>query len=215
MSQIFKDKSLLTLSLLAIAAFVPLFIFRQAGPLDFWWWMSANLIILISLGLASDKLYRRTLFQQGHLEPLKAIAGGVFAALILFIIFWAGNHLSRFLFDFASENIVSIYDFKGDAAEIRIFLLMMLIIGPGEEIFWRGYIQMKLEQPLGKTRAFIFASIFYTAVHIFSGNPILVLAALVCGLFWGWLYMKYQSILLNIISHTVWDITVFLLLPFS
>jgi hypothetical protein len=62
---------------------------------------------------------------------------------------------------------------------------------------------------------FIFATVLYTVVHIATGNMVLVLAALICGLFWGWLYMRYQSMLINVISHTVWDIGVFLLLPFT
>ena len=42
----------------------------------------------------------------------------------------------------------------------------------------------------------------------------LVLAAAVCGLFWGYLYMRTGSALLVVVSHTVWDIAVFLIVPF-
>jgi len=54
----------------------------------------------------------------------------------------------------------------------------------------------------------------YALVHVGSGNPMLVLAAAACGFFWGWLYMKTGSALLVIVSHTVWDIAVFLIVPF-
>ena len=43
----------------------------------------------------------------------------------------------------------------------------------------------------------------------------LLLAALVCGVFWGWLYIRFDSILLNAVSHTAWDVAVFLIFPFS
>jgi hypothetical protein len=43
----------------------------------------------------------------------------------------------------------------------------------------------------------------------------LIVAALVAGLFWGWMYMRYNSMVMNIVSHTVWDIAVFLILPFN
>jgi membrane protease YdiL (CAAX protease family) len=62
---------------------------------------------------------------------------------------------------------------------------------------------------------FILATSLYTAVHVATGNMVLVLAALVCGIFWGWLYMRYKSMLINVVSHTVWDILVFLILPFA
>ena len=42
----------------------------------------------------------------------------------------------------------------------------------------------------------------------------LILAVLGCGLLGGMLYQRPGSITLVIISHTVWNLTVFLLLPF-
>jgi membrane protease YdiL (CAAX protease family) len=43
----------------------------------------------------------------------------------------------------------------------------------------------------------------------------LILAALVCGIFWGSLFLKYRSPLMLIVSHTLWDLLVFIVLPFS
>jgi membrane protease YdiL (CAAX protease family) len=42
----------------------------------------------------------------------------------------------------------------------------------------------------------------------------LILAAAVCGVFWGGLYLRFRSPLLNIVSHTLWDLLVFVILPF-
>ena len=119
------------------------------------------------------------------------------------------------LFDFAGEGISNVYAFKGDAEGIRIGLLMLLIIGPGEELFWRAFLQRHFQDRLGKRKGFILATVVYTGVHVLTGNLMLILAALVAGLFWGWMFMKYNSMVMNIISHTVWDISVFLLFPFN
>ena len=51
--------------------------------------------------------------------------------------------------------------------------------------------------------------------YLASGNIMLLLAAGVCGLFWGFLYLRTGSILLNVISHTVWDVAIFLIFPVS
>ena len=59
------------------------------------------------------------------------------------------------------------------------------------------------------------ATALYAVVHLSSGNPMLILAALVCGLFWGLLYQRTGSITLVVISHTAWNLTVFLGFPFS
>jgi hypothetical protein len=93
--------------------------------------------------------------------------------------------------------------------------LMVLVIGPGEEVFWRGYLQRHLQDRWGNVPGFLAATALYALVHAGSGNPMLVLAAAVCGLFWGYLYLRSKSILLVLISHTIWDVAVFILFPFT
>ncbi len=43
----------------------------------------------------------------------------------------------------------------------------------------------------------------------------LVLAAAAAGLFWGFLYYRFGSVLLNAVSHTLWDLLIFLILPLA
>jgi len=210
--------SRLKLSIILLAGtilFVPLFILREIGPLDFWWWMSANLLVLICLSLIFDKRYLNLLKEDFSSGTGKKILLGVLSAAILYGIFWIGNLLSRKWFGFAGEGIQGVYDFKGNASYFRILGLMALIIGPGEEIFWRGVIQRWFSDRLGGTKGFILALLIYTGVHVFSFNIMLIVAAFVAGLFWGLMYLKFKSVFANIISHTLWDIMVFLILPFN
>ena len=51
------NKSLL-LALLALLLFSPMFVIQRTGPVDFWWWMSINLVVLTSLSLISDRFFR-------------------------------------------------------------------------------------------------------------------------------------------------------------
>ena len=203
------------ISALAILLFSPMFVLHQIGPFDFWWWMSTNLVLLLAFCFLSDRDYL-ILLKKDISEGLgRKIGIGLISAFLLYLLFFIGNYLSRKWFDFAGSGIAGVYGFKGDAAGIRIALLMLLVIGPGEELFWRGYLQRKLSQKAGKWAGFIIALILYTGVHIFTGNIMLILAALICGLFWGWIYLKYNSMVINVISHTVWDVVVFLLIPFN
>jgi membrane protease YdiL (CAAX protease family) len=89
----------------------------------------------------------------------------------------------------------------------------VLVIGPGEEVFWRGFLQKRAQSVLGVTAGWLAVSALYAAVHIGSGNLLLVLAAAAGGLFWGYLYFRYGSILVNTVSHTLWDVAIFLLRP--
>ena len=208
-------KLTVTTTLLAILLFVPLFITRGLGPIDFWWWLSANLIILISIVFFMDRSWGQTIAQDMAGNMLFKIGLGVLSALLLYVVFFIGNFISRNIFTFAGSGIQDVYAFKMGVSKFRIALLMIFIIGPGEELFWRGFLQRNLQNKTGKYLGFALATGIYTFIHLGSGNIMLVLAAGVCGLFWGYLYLKYNSMVLNVISHTLWDVTVFLLFPFT
>jgi len=210
-----KGSQLWLITLFATVLFVVMFIFKQIGGFDFWYWMSSNLLILLSLVFVLDKSNVNEIRRDLSEQVGSKILIGIIAALALFALFYVGNILIRLIFERAGEGIQNVYAFKQEAAPIRIGLLMLLIIGPGEELFWRGYLQRRLGLKFGKMTGFILATTLYTVVHIATGNMVLVLAAFICGVFWGWLYMQYKSMIINVVSHTVWDIGVFLLLPFS
>jgi uncharacterized protein len=199
----------------AIALFAPLFILKSIGQFDFWGWMSANLVLLIGIAAITDTTFRRSVSDDLRAGVWKKIGLGLLSALALYGVFFVGNTVSRKLFAFANQDITSVYDFKSGVAPARIWLLMTLVIGPGEEVFWRGYLQRALALRFGPVTGWLLAAGLYAGVHAGSGNVMLVIAALVCGLAWGWLYTRFGSILLNAVSHTAWDVAVFLLAPFK
>ena len=210
-----STKSTLGVLLLAIALFVPLFVTQGVGAFDFWWWMTTSILLLLAVVQFVDGQWRRELAADLRDHPFHKIVLGILSALVLYIIFWLGNQASRYLFAGAGGDISAVYAFKQQASVLRIALLMIFVIGPGEELFWRGFLQRRFEDLLGGRSGWLLATGVYTAVHLASGNPILVLAAGICGLFWGWLYWKRRSLLLNAVSHTIWDIAVFLLFPLN
>ncbi len=197
-----------------LVLFPLLFILTGHGFIDFWWGMSGILVTMITLIALTDRTWLKK-FKPDFTDHLfQKIWCGLLSAAGLYLVFWIGDYALKFLFSQAGAAIDSVYGFKSDANGLRIAILMLLVIGPGEEILWRGFIQQKLQYRYGPWIGFAGATILYTVVHLASGNPVLMLAAAVCGLFWGYLYRRFNSLLLNIISHTVWDIAVFLLLPF-
>jgi len=199
----------------AVLLFTPLFIFRGIGPLDFWWWMSGALVLLIGAGAALDPDYcplLRTDFRNG---PGRKVLMGAASAAVLYAVFYFANAASRALFSFAAGGISDVYGFRGEASFLRVGLLLALIIGPGEELFWRGFLQRRWEKRFGRNRGLAAAAALYAAVHLGSGNPMLILAAAVCGVFWGVLYRKTGSVIACAVSHTLWDLAVFLFFPFT
>ena len=210
-----KGNQLWWVTLFACTLFVVMFIYKQAGGFDFWYWMSTNLIILLSIVFIIDRSNLDEIKEDLRKGFGRKLLLGLAAAVGLFFVFYIGNIVIRLIFEQAGEGIENVYAFKQEASPLRIALLMLIVIGPGGELFWRGYLQRHLGIRFGKNIGFYLATFLYTVVHIATGNMVLVLAALICGIFWGWLYMKYRSMTINIISHTVWDIGVIILLPFG
>lgn len=65
----------------------------------------------------------------------------------------------------------------------------------------------------GNVRGYLAATAVYAGVHVFSGNPVLIVAALLAGAFWGALYVWRRDLLLLIVSHSVWSAVIFAVAP--
>lgn len=199
---------------LAAFLFIALFRFRRLGPLDFWAWLAMNIALVVALSFAIDGGYGRRLIGDIRSGLLRKVGIGVVSAMALYAVFAAGRAATLGLFPFATEGIGNVYALKSGVPLLRVVLLIVFLIGPGEEIFWRGFFQENAGAGTGRAAGFILATLLYAAVHLASGNIMLILAAAVCGVFWGWLYLRFRSPLLNIVSHTVWDLLVFVVFPF-
>ncbi len=117
------------------------------------------------------------------------------------------------LFGFAGDQIGAIYG-KGTGTQAWVIsILLFLITGPSEEIFWRGFLQKGLQERLGGWKGYLLATSLYAGVHICSMNFILIGAAAVAGAFWGAFYWRTDNLAAAIISHSVWSTAIFTIMP--
>ncbi len=138
---------------------------------------------------------------------------GVVSAAVLYAVFYVGNAIGPLIVAGAHERVDRIYGLGQGTPQWAVFLLLLLVTGPGEEIFWRGFLQDALARRLGPLVGFSAATLLYGGVHLFSGNPMLTLAALVAGAFWGALYAWKKDLLALIVSHSLWSAVVFTVRP--
>ena len=199
---------------LAAILFIALFRLRHLGPLDFWSWLVLNIVVVVAVSFLADGSYAARLRQDARSGFLRKAALGVASAGLLYAIFAAGRVVALRVFPFAGAGIAHVYTLKEGVPLVRVILLIGLVIGPGEELFWRGFFQEWTGAAAGRTYGLVFTAMLYTAVHLASGNVMLVIAAAVCAVFWGWLYLRSRSPVLNMISHAVWDLLVFVVFPF-
>ncbi|MHB8908981.1 MAG: CPBP family intramembrane glutamic endopeptidase [Syntrophales bacterium] len=143
----------------------------------------------------------------------KNVFAGILSAVVLYGMFALGNLLAPYIVPGAGSQVGGIYGLGTGTDRIYIFLLLCFITGPGEEIFWRGFLQENLMRRFGDRRGFVAGTLIYGGVHLFSMNLMLILAALVAGAFWGLLYLWKRDLGLVIVSHSLWSAFIFAVFP--
>jgi len=142
-----------------------------------------------------------------------AVTLGLASAVVLYAAFFVGNALAPLVVSRAGSQVSGIYGLGEGSSRVWIFLLLFFVTGPGEEIFWRGFLQGRLERRWGVARGYLAATLVYGGVHIFSGNLMLLLAALTAGAFWGAIYAWKHDLAALIVSHSFWSAFIFAIVP--
>ncbi len=183
-----------------------------APHLNFWWAMTFSACVLIAL--SRSKINNLPSLWRGRGRLLSPLFEAIIIAIVLWCAFWVGDKLSQELFTFARPQVDSIYQMKDGTPSWLIALLLLFIIGPAEELFWRGYVQRTLTQRWTANAGFVVTTLIYTAVHLPSMNFMLIMAAFTCGFCWGLLYRLFpQHFPAIVLSHALWDAAAFVWFP--
>ena len=175
---------------------------------NFWIKISCSASLLALLGFTLQSDYR------GQLQiDRKAFLQGLISAAALYGIFWLGKWIATAIFPFAADQIGAIYGKGANVPLPVVFALLLLITGPCEEIYWRGFLQRQLMLRYGHWRGWLFATGIYAGVHVWSFNFMLIGAAAVAGAFWGLLYWRWQRLSPVIVSHSLWSAFIFAVAP--
>lgn len=179
------------------------------GIFNFWISMAVAAAVLWIVSIVNSN----GLFLKQFHFSVKDILIGIASAAALWVVFFVGDYISALIFDFEKQQVGNIYNLKSGENPVFIGILLFLLIGPAEEIFWRGYVQRTLAAAKGEWQAMSITTIIYALVHIWSLNFMLIMAALVCGVFWGLLYRYNKNLVALVVSHSLWDVAVFLIFP--
>jgi membrane protease YdiL (CAAX protease family) len=169
--------------------------------------MTLTGLSLGSLALAAEPEVRRT-----RIRP-KDMALGLASAGVLYIGFQIGDRLARRILPKGSTEIDAIYDLQYLGSKAELAARLALIIGPAEELFWRGLVQAHLMRHFGKVPGAVLGTAAYGGAHIVTGNLTLIGAATVAGASWGGLAAAGMPMGALIVSHITWDVFIFLIAP--
>ena len=136
-----------------------------------------------------------------------AIAGGLYGA------FQVGDRIARRVLPGGGEEIADIYRLGELRPHLELALRLALVVGPAEELFWRGLLQRSLQRRLGPLRAAAAAGLLYGGAHLVTGNRTLIAAATVAGVSWSGLAAAGVPMTSLVVSHSLWDVWIFLVQP--
>ncbi len=223
-------RAVIFLCSIAAVCFFLMFCPLTKSHVPFWPMMVGTTALL---GVSSLIVGRKEL-KEIYAFKLWHIPVGIISAAALYLVFWIGHFLAIRILPFADSQVNSIYDIRAAQNPWVILTLLFCIIGPAEEIFWRGFVQYRLSNRWGAApwfqgsvtafqlaaiwfrgavMGFLVAAALYTFVHLPSMNLMLVAASALCGGFWGLLFAMTRSLWPCIISHALWDITIFIIFP--
>jgi len=200
-----SDFRLASLSLvLAAALWTLVFLIR---PFDFWTMLASATFILLTIAVlvSHEKLALHA--------SVALILYGIVTAVLLYGLFYFGFEVTKSNPIF-SQGISQVYGLRSNEPRWLIAVLLIFPIGVGEELYWRGLIQRTFAERKGSNAGLIIASLAYALVHLPTLNPPLILTALIGGLVWGSLYKFTNSLVPGIVSHVLWDLMIFVLIPF-
>ena len=178
------------------------------GPRDRFW----DRMTLTGLALGGYALLARPALRSTRIRPAH-VALGAASAAILYGTVAVGDRVARRIVPSGSQDIAEIYALRELRPRGEIALRLVTIIGPAEELFWRGLVQGGLMTRYGRWRGAALAAAAYGGVHVVTGNFTLFGAAGIAGAHWCALYAAGVPLGALVVSHQLWDVWIFLVQP--
>ena len=188
----------------ALAAFTATF--RGPRP-QFWQRMTRT-----GLGLGSFAVAASPAARAARIRP-RDVPLGLASAGILYLTFKVGDRFARQFVPGGDREIREIYALRTLRPRGEIATRLALLIGPAEELFWRGLVQEALMRRFGRWPGAAAAAAAYGGVHVVTGNFTLFGAAGIAGAHWCTLYAAGVPLGALIVSHITWDVWIFLVQP--
>ena len=147
-------------------------------------------------------------------SPRSIIVGLALAAL-LYLVFIGGNAgiAAMHPFGITASNENSIYSLIASPGNPPVLQLLVLLFDAfGYESYFRGVLQSRLSTRVGSAAPVATAALD-AGIHVLSMNPLWVASTFIVDAFWGLGYRYTRDLTGNVVSHFVWDMLIFVLLP--
>lgn len=173
----------------------------------FWYMYTFAMLILMSLAIIFVKIF-------DELVTWKSLIYGLVFGTLLYGLIAAGFQL-LLLTPFNIAGSVKAFLANFVPVTIWHYLLLMFIIVPGEEIFWRGLVQQKFKQYCSTPLAVLASSVLFGLALALGGFWPGAWTGIITGMILGLLYEWKRSLPVIIVSHLVMIVLLFLIFPLA
>ncbi len=185
-------------------AFLLLAVSFRSEPSYFW--------ILFPISLALLTVFCWLFERPSNLNFLSHWFIGIMSGFALYLFFAFGQWFVITTELPFIDDLQSLYSRVKPTESIH-YLWLFLIIIPGEEWFWRGFIVKRISYKTTSFKAAALGTLLYAGAHIFTGSLLLVMAALIAGFVWSIIYLKTNNLWAAILSHLIFDLFLLVILP--
>ncbi|MET0323716.1 MAG: CPBP family glutamic-type intramembrane protease [Ilumatobacteraceae bacterium] len=137
----------------------------------------------------------------------RAVGAPAVAGVVAFVVFLVASLVARHL-PVLGPALDGVLD-AADAGPTALVLVVALVNGAGEELFFRGALHEALEPH----RPAVATTVVYVLVTVATGNVALVVAAVVMGALFSLERLSTRGVLAPIVTHLTWSTLMVLALP--
>ncbi|MDQ2725035.1 MAG: CPBP family intramembrane metalloprotease [Actinomycetota bacterium] len=184
---------------LAAAAWGAMFVLHRDG---FWTRAALAAAAIGTYAVAVEPAQIGHLFDRRHWAGDLAV--GLASGALLYAVFWVGEQALVIVLPKLAAEVGELYSVRGQTKP-WFMPLVLAIAAPGEELFFRGFLQHQAGVAI--------ALIAYGAVHLWERKLILVLAALLGGIWWGALLTWTGGLIAPVLSHLLWCLAIIVWRP--
>jgi membrane protease YdiL (CAAX protease family) len=139
----------------------------------------------------------------GRVDGPTAAAAGLAAGVALYLGTIAFVAVARRVDAFRRQVAEEYGSVAGGRLPVVLALALLLAV-PGEELFWRGLVQTRLQASMPVLSGPALAWFGYVLVNAASGSLPFVAGAVVGGAVWGALALWTHGLLASILCHGAW-----------
>jgi membrane protease YdiL (CAAX protease family) len=184
---------------LAAAAWGLMFGLRREG---FWPRAAIAAAVIAVYAVAVEPTTMGHLFDRRH--ALADVGVGLASGVVLYAVFWVGEQVLVVILPRLAVEVGDLYSVRGRTRS-WVVPLVLAVAAPGEELFFRGLVQRQAGVAV--------ALVVYGAVHLWERKVILVLAAVLGGVWWGLLLTWTGGLIAPVASHLLWCLMILVWRP--